>query len=693
MTDKGTPGGIPQSPRAYPERKTSGNSASDTNGQNTGHGAGSGNGSAPKPASGGAGPGNRGQGASNGAGGQSDGHGAGNANGSSGASGSGNASGSSGANGSGNASGTNGANNANTQGGARRAPDASRDPSLGMTQPGDGEGVAGRPTNVRSSEQSDRDGLREANRDITDDARQDASRARSLGSALRGMAGRAKGAVVGGARRFGRAFMGVGARVGVAIGVSAKTGAAVTVALAAVGGGTGAALFTGGSETQRIAIISDDDDCLTVVAAAKKKYGKGERTIPETTNNGQYKVGWVGNVENRPDAIPWAHGTAQRAVYNAWVACGSVMDENGYARMGSGDDAPYIAAVGPNAYGKTENEKTIVGSLITFYFDDGTPVSVIVGDTQGPSDVADTPPFEEMYGGNYGHGSETGNGWGHLMGNTGEINVLEFWCDPANPGGATYKGLGEGGRSMHGHRLESFTVEGLSEDVVAAEGWTDAMAHAAETAKGASGSATVAQAEAECRSYEPSADVDNSDIARAAITFAWPIREQGIDNMGTELYQEVWKAMFKTGQVHSDSGGMDCGVCVASAVLWSGSDDDYVSYTRDMITHMKTCPRWEYVGMLHGDNLYDEMQPGDVMVNGGHTFLYTGKELMQELNPDAKPEYDSVGASHYERSAACDSETIGYYKNPNHPDGDFMVFRCIDPEHSDKFTSIGKDLM
>lgn len=429
-----------------------------------------------------------------------------------------------------------------------------------------------------------------------------------------------------------------------------------------------------------LAVISDDGttNCVKVVKAAKKSHGKGERQIPEESCG--YRVGYIATNENKPDAIPWHEGTAQRAVYNAWKANGSVTDANGYARMGSGDDAPYIVACSLSAYGMHEGEKGFVGEQITFYFDSGASLTCIVGDAKGaPSDVDpnNLDQVVEKYD-PYTHQMERGTGWGHIQSDN-QIDVLEFWGLPGN----NYTKLGP---DYEGHRVDSFTPEGLAESVKNAEGWSDSFLDDATAATAASGNATVKKAAGKCREVKQTTAVDNSDIARAAITFAWTSSDESY-NFGTDLYKNVVHGLEAAGAHIGSSGDTkDCGMCVASAVLWSGSDDDYVNITGNMDQHMRTCPRWQFVGKLSDLN-EEDMQPGDVCVNPAqHVFVYVGQELIHEMRPEAGSNCNSVSASLNTRSAAIDASWTNYKTNGQA--SLYNVYRCIDPEHSTRFTSI-----
>lgn len=178
---------------------------------------------------------------------------------------------------------------------------------------------------------------------------------------------------------------------------------------------------------------------------------------------------------------------------------------------------------------------------------------------------------------------------------------------------------------------------------------------------------------------------DNSSIANAAVSFAWPTRDQSY-NDGTSLYQIVVNNTLGRGRYK------DCGYCVASAVRWSGSDDTYPVGTSEQLRYLNSSSKWEFVGAA---NLLskDDLVPGDIFVLAGHTFIYTGEEAISGAYGDeATAGADSVSASLNERSAGCDTSTTSILAR-NGDDwegrGIYQVFRCSNPDNSDRYTSIG----
>lgn len=184
---------------------------------------------------------------------------------------------------------------------------------------------------------------------------------------------------------------------------------------------------------------------------------------------------------------------------------------------------------------------------------------------------------------------------------------------------------------------------------------------------------------------------DNSSIAAAAVSYAYPTQAEGNGNNGTALYQQVHDYIFP-----GDPYYMSCDRGVACAVRWSGSDDTYPSGPTDaQYDYLLSSPKWESLGMA-GSLTMEDLLPGDIFILDGHTFLYTGTELIQTVHGDAAdPSYDSVSASFGERSPGCGADTTqilergGVDWDPSR--GQYEVFRCVQPDNSTTYQNAGSD--
>lgn len=186
---------------------------------------------------------------------------------------------------------------------------------------------------------------------------------------------------------------------------------------------------------------------------------------------------------------------------------------------------------------------------------------------------------------------------------------------------------------------------------------------------------------------------DNSDIANAAASYSWPTHDQGNNNDGTDLFQRVYVGVWGM-RNYNGQPMQSCDVGVSTAVRWSGSDIDYPAYsTRLQLEYLLSSPKWEKVGMM-GSLTMKDLQPGDVGVLNGHTWLYTGEEAIQKVHGKDNPG-NSVSASYYERSPGAGQDAT-YYFSTNGIDSyhgkEYYIFRLVKPDNSDKYKSAGESV-
>lgn len=180
---------------------------------------------------------------------------------------------------------------------------------------------------------------------------------------------------------------------------------------------------------------------------------------------------------------------------------------------------------------------------------------------------------------------------------------------------------------------------------------------------------------------------DNSSLSAAQISLAWPKRELSFNN-GTNLYQTVLRTIWPRNYTYKA-----CDRTVACAVVWSGTDVNFpLGNTNTQFRYMETSPKWERVGTSDSLSVGD-LQPGDIFVLNGHTFMYVSQSAVQAsyLN-EAYPESDSVSGSLGKRSPACDSSASSIINRGGQDwegRGVYTVFRCCDPDNSDKWKSVG----
>lgn len=183
--------------------------------------------------------------------------------------------------------------------------------------------------------------------------------------------------------------------------------------------------------------------------------------------------------------------------------------------------------------------------------------------------------------------------------------------------------------------------------------------------------------------------MDNSSSAKAALSYAWDNQQLATGNNGTKLYQKVHDGIFPGDQYYKS-----CDRNVAMALRWSGTDINYpIGPTTSQLQYLKTSHKWKRLGSTSTFD-YKKLEPGDVMCKDGHTYLYVGHDMIKksimagEHKASRVPSgADDVDASYGERSAGIGEEAR--YSIIQHGDGPYDIFRCIKPDHSSKYKSIG----
>lgn len=177
---------------------------------------------------------------------------------------------------------------------------------------------------------------------------------------------------------------------------------------------------------------------------------------------------------------------------------------------------------------------------------------------------------------------------------------------------------------------------------------------------------------------------DNSSLASAAVSYAWPKKEDSY-NDGTNLYKTVIYGVFS-----GDTYYKACDRTVAGAVRWSGTDDDYPLTTATQFDYLAASPKWELVNTA--DKMTEKnLQPGDIFILNGHTLMYVGEDAIKKVHGDkAEAGSNSVSASLDERSASCNTDVSHILSNGGGDSrGKYNVYRCIKPDKSSTYSSIG----
>lgn len=165
-------------------------------------------------------------------------------------------------------------------------------------------------------------------------------------------------------------------------------------------------------------------------------------------------------------------------------------------------------------------------------------------------------------------------------------------------------------------------------------------------------------------------EYDNSDLARAAVAYAYETTKQGINNNGTELYQAVFRAVSPNDQYYQS-----CDSTVGTAVRWSGADDNFPMHnTGAQLVYCSTHPdKWESVGSLGDDVSREDLKAGDVLVFDGHVILYVSNEIVKEKYPNSTAEMVSGSIAGPSRSPGCQVWDDGSMLHDSR--GHYQVFR------------------
>ena len=182
---------------------------------------------------------------------------------------------------------------------------------------------------------------------------------------------------------------------------------------------------------------------------------------------------------------------------------------------------------------------------------------------------------------------------------------------------------------------------------------------------------------------------DNSSLASAAVSYAYPTHAESENNKGTALYIKVHDNVFP-----GDNTYMSCDRSVGAAVRWSGMDEDFPAGNSDnQYAYMKGSDRWESIGFSNTIKIED-LQPGDIWSLNGHILMYVGHDIISEMHgKKADDDADSVSGSLGKRSPGCGNDASKMINLNGGMDwndrGAYEIFRCVNPTPSDKYKDAG----
>lgn len=174
---------------------------------------------------------------------------------------------------------------------------------------------------------------------------------------------------------------------------------------------------------------------------------------------------------------------------------------------------------------------------------------------------------------------------------------------------------------------------------------------------------------------------DNSSAAAAAISYAYETEEESKGNNGTKLWQTVFQNIFP-----GDSNYMSCDRTVATALRWSGVDEEIpAGDCPALISYFSSSDKWEKVGLSH-DLEEKDLKPGDIIIRSSHVIMYVGNELVKQKYPNSNG--NMVSGSLGERSPGVGSH-IEYYLKGGAGESDYTVYRCVKPDNGTKYKDAG----
>lgn len=164
----------------------------------------------------------------------------------------------------------------------------------------------------------------------------------------------------------------------------------------------------------------------------------------------------------------------------------------------------------------------------------------------------------------------------------------------------------------------------------------------------------------------------NEDAAKAALTFAWSNEDKGRGNDGTDIYRFLHDEVLE-----NDPWYASCDRTVATAVRWSGSDDEFhPGGTEAQLQYLLTSDKWE---SIPPDSTHKSYEPGDIMIKIGHVLMFVGEDNVKEVWGSKAPAgADVVSGSCNDRSPGTGLDNSAYTH----------TFRLKKPESNSKFKDI-----
>lgn len=209
-----------------------------------------------------------------------------------------------------------------------------------------------------------------------------------------------------------------------------------------------------------------------------------------------------------------------------------------------------------------------------------------------------------------------------------------------------------------------------------------------ETKEGTSSGSSSSKSSKNCKAGSSSGG--NSSIAEAAITWCYDATTmedtttQTCGSHGRDIPAKTkYLDFFKQMECHNPTMICECSGFSEAIVKWSGADDSFAGSSGGQITHANGSEHWENLGSGHGAA---DLQPGDVLANANHVFIWVGSELIQEKRPGAKDAYGGSSPNVCEASMGDHAPYFSTYSDSSL--AQYEVLRNVKQEDSSKYKEI-----
>lgn len=484
------------------------------------------------------------------------------------------------------------------------------------------------------------------------------------------------------ANSVGGFFAGAGSWVSSTLGVSSAAGTAAAVGATAVGavGITGGALAMVNNQAQYDVAVTD---CGTVISKAADAKEEAVNTEAITLDNAK-KV-W---------SVFHAYGLSNEqiaGILGNW-SVESGIDPSGF----EGIYSEHFQPTGPKHTEASANMNAWTESLFSQYAAQG------LGINHGAYKGSDGNYYPGL-----GLGQWTGGNGEKLIAASKSVNKNWYDLDfqlayalatPSPTGIQDYwnkykkeSGSASAMAMSFTHDWEGNAGMAYAQRQAAAEHWLSQMASWTEDSAFSASVIAMSQnlgmvasdgaASSALQSCTKAQNYDNSSAAAAAISYAYETEEESKGNNGTKLWQTVFQNIFP-----GDSNYMSCDRTVATALRWSGTDEEIPpGDCPALISYFSSSDKWEKVGLSH-DLEEKDLKPGDIIIRSSHVIMYVGNELVKQKYPNSNG--NMVSGSLDERSPGVGSH-IEYYLKGGAGESDYTVYRCVKPDNGTKYKDAG----